>query len=88
MLCEEFNIDMVYCNSLLASTDFVNCKKIKLITITFSIVIVFKRVVLSDDNRYFATASDDSTVKIWDTNRLDGKALTTRSKFNYTKQGR
>ena len=51
-----------------------------------SIYITF-RVVLSDDCKFFATASDDSTVKIWDTNRLDGKALTTRSKYNYTKQG-
>ena len=45
------------------------------------------RIVTSEDYNYFATASDDATVKIWDTQRLDGKALTTRSKFTYTKQG-
>lgn len=45
------------------------------------------RIVTSEDYNYFATASDDSTVKIWDTQRLDGKALTTRAKFTYTKQG-
>lgn len=44
------------------------------------------RVVTSDDYTFFATASDDSTVKVWDTHRLDGKALTTRSKYTYTKQ--
>jgi len=44
------------------------------------------RIITNESCTFFATASEDSTVKLWDTQRLDGKALTTRSKFTYTKQ--
>ncbi|XP_047134081.1 phosphoinositide 3-kinase regulatory subunit 4 isoform X1 [Hydra vulgaris] len=44
------------------------------------------RVITNEDYSFFVTASDDSTVKIWDTQKLDGKGWTTRSKFTYTKQ--
>ena len=44
------------------------------------------RVVVSGDHNFFATASNDSTVKIWDTQRLESKSLVTRSKYTYSKQ--
>ena len=42
---------------------------------------------MSHDCAFFATASDDSTVKVWDTQRLDGKSLTTRAKLTYSRLG-
>ncbi|KAL3458105.1 hypothetical protein BJX64DRAFT_267243 [Aspergillus heterothallicus] len=40
------------------------------------------RVVVAPDHSFFVTASDDGTVKIWDTNRLE-KNLTPRSRQTY-----
>lgn len=44
-------------------------------------------IAVSHDNKFFATASDDGTVRIWDCHRLEGKAVTNRSRQQYTKQG-
>ncbi|KAE8348477.1 hypothetical protein BDV28DRAFT_143381 [Aspergillus coremiiformis] len=40
------------------------------------------RVVVAPDHAFFATASDDGTVKVWDTSRLE-KNLTPRSRQTY-----
>ncbi|KAG5519398.1 hypothetical protein PMAC_002025 [Pneumocystis sp. 'macacae'] len=40
------------------------------------------RVIVSPDNLFFATASDDGTIKIWDTNRLR-KNVSNRSRLTY-----
>jgi len=46
------------------------------------------KIVVSPDQRYFATASDDGTVRFWDCARLEGKAVTNESKQQFTKQVR
>jgi len=43
------------------------------------------KIVVSHDCAFFSTASDDSTIKIWDTQRLEGKSPTTRSKMTYSR---
>lgn len=40
------------------------------------------RVVIAPDHNFFATASDDGTVKVWDTSRLE-KNVTPRSRATY-----
>ncbi|KAG4305361.1 hypothetical protein PORY_001531 [Pneumocystis oryctolagi] len=40
------------------------------------------RVIVSPDNVFFATASDDGTVKIWDTSRLE-KNVSNKSRLTY-----
>eukprot|EP00794_Sanderia_malayensis_P015350 gene15350-16926_t len=42
------------------------------------------KIVVSHDYAYFATASDDSTVRIWETQRLDGK-LQMKSQLTYSR---
>ncbi|XP_065061458.1 phosphoinositide 3-kinase regulatory subunit 4-like [Rhopilema esculentum] len=43
------------------------------------------KIVVSGDCAFFATASNDATVKVWDTQRLDGKSATMRSKLTYSR---
>ena len=45
------------------------------------------RVRVSDDQTYFATCSNDGTVKMWECSRLDGRSATNRSRYTYSKQG-
>ena len=47
---------------------------------------IINRICVSEDQKFFATTSDDGTVKIWDCHRLEGKAVTNRSRQTYTKQ--
>jgi phosphoinositide-3-kinase, regulatory subunit 4 len=44
-------------------------------------------IQVSRDNQFFATASDDGTVKIWDCQRLE-KSVTNRSRLTYSQGGR
>ena len=45
------------------------------------------RVRVSADQSYFATCSNDGTVKLWDSARLEGKSITNRARYTYNKQG-
>ena len=45
------------------------------------------RVRVSDDQSFFATCSNDGTVKMWECSRLDGRSATNRSRYTYNKQG-
>lgn len=36
------------------------------------------RIRVSDEHSIFATASDDGTVKVWDSQKMEGKTTTTR----------
>lgn len=45
------------------------------------------RIRVSHDQRYFATCSNDGTVKMWDCRRLEGKSITNRSCYTYGRQG-
>ena len=45
------------------------------------------RLQVSSDNAYFATASDDGSVKLWDLQKLDGKSLINKSRQTYSRQG-
>ncbi|KAK3748325.1 hypothetical protein QZH41_018306 [Actinostola sp. cb2023] len=45
------------------------------------------RIQLSQDSQYFATASDDGSVKLWDLQKLDGKSLINKSRQTYSRQG-
>jgi len=42
---------------------------------------------VSDDHTFFATCSNDGTVKMWECNRLNGQSATNRSRYTYNKQG-
>jgi len=42
--------------------------------------------LVSGDNQFFATCSDDGSVKIWDSQRLE-KNVTNRSRLTYATQG-
>ena len=41
------------------------------------------RIVVSPDHMFFATASDDGTVRVWDTSRME-RNLTRRARFKYS----
>ncbi|XP_031568622.1 phosphoinositide 3-kinase regulatory subunit 4-like [Actinia tenebrosa] len=45
------------------------------------------RIQLSQDLQYFATASDDGSVKLWDLQKLDGTSLINKSRQTYSRQG-
>ena len=45
------------------------------------------RIRVSHDHSYFASCSNDGTVKMYDCSRLDGKSITNRSRMTYNKQG-
>uniref|UniRef100_A0A8C4N7G5 non-specific serine/threonine protein kinase n=1 Tax=Eptatretus burgeri TaxID=7764 RepID=A0A8C4N7G5_EPTBU len=45
------------------------------------------RIGVSDDHSCFATCSNDGSVKVWDSQKMEGKSATTRSKFTYKRQG-
>ncbi|XP_032813676.2 phosphoinositide 3-kinase regulatory subunit 4 [Petromyzon marinus] len=45
------------------------------------------RIGVAHDHAYFATCSNDGTVKVWDSQKMEGKSSTTRSKFTYARQG-
>ncbi|XP_056142008.1 phosphoinositide 3-kinase regulatory subunit 4 isoform X2 [Lampris incognitus] len=45
------------------------------------------RVRVSDEHSIFATASNDGTVKVWDSQKMEGKTTTTRSVLTYSRIG-
>ncbi|XP_077453778.1 phosphoinositide 3-kinase regulatory subunit 4 [Stigmatopora argus] len=45
------------------------------------------RVRVSDEHGVFATASDDGSVKVWDSQKMEGKTTTTRSVLTYSRVG-
>ncbi|XP_068178962.1 phosphoinositide 3-kinase regulatory subunit 4 [Antennarius striatus] len=45
------------------------------------------RVRVSDEHAIFATASNDGTVKVWDSQKMEGKTTTTRSVLTYSRAG-
>ncbi|XP_006822003.1 phosphoinositide 3-kinase regulatory subunit 4-like, partial [Saccoglossus kowalevskii] len=45
------------------------------------------RISVSHDHNFFATCSNDGTVKIWDCHRLEGKSVANRSRQTYNRQG-
>lgn len=52
-----------------------------------SYIFVHRRIQLSQDLQYFATASDDGSVKLWDLQKLDGNSLINKSRQTYSRQG-
>jgi len=44
------------------------------------------KIVVSPDQRFFATASDDGSVRFWDCGRLEGRGITNESRQQFTKQ--
>uniref|UniRef100_A0A8C5FUP3 non-specific serine/threonine protein kinase n=1 Tax=Gadus morhua TaxID=8049 RepID=A0A8C5FUP3_GADMO len=45
------------------------------------------RIRVSDEHSIFATASNDGTVKVWDSQKMEGKTTTTRSVLTYSRIG-
>ncbi|XP_067857085.1 phosphoinositide 3-kinase regulatory subunit 4 isoform X3 [Heptranchias perlo] len=45
------------------------------------------RIRVSDEHSIFATCSNDGTVKIWDSQKMEGKTTTTRSILTYSRIG-
>ncbi|KAM9322734.1 phosphoinositide 3-kinase regulatory subunit 4 isoform 2-T2 [Pholidichthys leucotaenia] len=45
------------------------------------------RIKVSDEHSIFATASNDGTVKVWDSQKMEGKTTTTRSVLTYSRIG-
>ncbi|XP_072316340.1 phosphoinositide 3-kinase regulatory subunit 4 [Eucyclogobius newberryi] len=45
------------------------------------------RIRVSDEHSIFATASNDGTVKVWDSQKMEGKTTTTRSVLTYSRLG-
>lgn len=45
------------------------------------------RIRVSDEHNIFATASNDGSVKIWDSQKMEGKTTTTRSVLTYSRLG-
>ncbi|XP_062321227.1 phosphoinositide 3-kinase regulatory subunit 4 isoform X1 [Osmerus eperlanus] len=45
------------------------------------------RIRVSDEHCIFATASNDGTVKVWDSQKMEGKTTTTRSVLTYSRLG-
>uniref|UniRef100_A0A8C0YKV9 non-specific serine/threonine protein kinase n=2 Tax=Cyprinus carpio TaxID=7962 RepID=A0A8C0YKV9_CYPCA len=45
------------------------------------------RIRVSDEHSIFATCSNDGTVKIWDSQKMEGKTTTTRSVLTYSRIG-
>uniref|UniRef100_A0A3Q2ZC59 non-specific serine/threonine protein kinase n=1 Tax=Hippocampus comes TaxID=109280 RepID=A0A3Q2ZC59_HIPCM len=45
------------------------------------------RIRVSDEHAIFATASNDGTVKVWDSQKMEGKTTTTRSVLTYSRIG-
>ncbi len=45
------------------------------------------RIQVSQDQMFFATCSNDGTVKLWDCSKMEGKSVTNRSRHTYNKQG-
>uniref|UniRef100_A0A7N4NQQ3 non-specific serine/threonine protein kinase n=1 Tax=Sarcophilus harrisii TaxID=9305 RepID=A0A7N4NQQ3_SARHA len=45
------------------------------------------RIRVSDEHSLFATCSNDGTVKIWNSQKMEGKTTTTRSILTYTRIG-
>lgn len=45
------------------------------------------KIVVSPDQRFFASASDDGSVRIWECGRLEGRGVTNESRQQFTKQG-
>ncbi|XP_067658475.1 phosphoinositide 3-kinase regulatory subunit 4-like [Haliotis asinina] len=45
------------------------------------------RIQVCHDHSYFATCSNDGSVKLWECSRLEGKSVVNRSKHTLTKQG-
>ncbi|XP_061573791.1 phosphoinositide 3-kinase regulatory subunit 4-like isoform X2 [Cololabis saira] len=45
------------------------------------------RIRVSDEHAIFATASNDGSVKVWDSQKMEGKTTTTRSVLTYSRIG-
>lgn len=45
------------------------------------------KLIVSPDQRFFASASDDGSVRIWECGRLEGRGVTNESRQQFTKQG-
>ncbi|KAM9782637.1 LOW QUALITY PROTEIN: phosphoinositide 3-kinase regulatory subunit 4 [Neosynchiropus ocellatus] len=45
------------------------------------------RIKVSDEHAIFATASNDGSVKVWDSQKMEGKTTTTRSVLTYSRIG-
>ncbi|XP_057691095.1 phosphoinositide 3-kinase regulatory subunit 4 [Corythoichthys intestinalis] len=45
------------------------------------------RIRVSDEHAIFATASNDGAVKVWDSQKMEGKTTTTRSVLTYSRVG-
>lgn len=45
------------------------------------------RIRVSDEHSIFATASNDGSVKVWDSQKMEGKTTTTRSVLTYSRLG-
>ncbi|XP_014912217.1 phosphoinositide 3-kinase regulatory subunit 4 isoform X1 [Poecilia latipinna] len=45
------------------------------------------RIRVSDEHSIFATASNDGSVKVWDSQKMEGKTTTTRSVLTYSRIG-
>ncbi|KAM9723786.1 LOW QUALITY PROTEIN: phosphoinositide 3-kinase regulatory subunit 4 [Menidia menidia] len=45
------------------------------------------RIRVSDEHAIFATASNDGSVKVWDSQKMEGKTTTTRSVLTYSRMG-
>ena len=46
------------------------------------------RLCVSPDHRFFASCSNDSTVRLWDVSRLEGKTVANRSQLVFNKQSK
>eukprot|EP00051_Salpingoeca_urceolata_P013431 m.168711 g.168711 ORF g.168711 m.168711 type:complete len:1395 (-) comp17794_c0_seq2:240-4424(-) len=45
------------------------------------------RIAVASDHKFFATASDDGTVRVWDCHKLEGRAVANRSRQVFNQQG-
>ncbi|XP_043922670.1 phosphoinositide 3-kinase regulatory subunit 4 [Protopterus annectens] len=45
------------------------------------------RICVSDEHSIFATCSNDGTVKVWDSQKMEGRTTTTRSILTYSRMG-
>ena len=48
--------------------------------LNFILSFFFDRIQVSHDHAFFASASNDGTVKLWETEKLEGNSVANRSK--------
>ena len=48
---------------------------------------LFFRICVSDDGEWFATCSNDSSLKLWEGARLESRSVNNRSRATYSKLG-